>query len=139
VRRDYGWLASKFSGDLHEARGDQADDPQDSYAKHMDRWNNAIGSSLAEGAADKDEIAQRAYDALKRGDLITDPAQDARYYTGSPIVASINDFNRNSLHQGPLPYHLGPLPGPWRPEDHPPSMEEIEWIRRGGIPKGGLF
>ena len=138
VRRDYGWLAAKFSGDLHEARGDQAAEPQPSYAKHMDRWNNAVGRSLAEGAADKDEIAQRVYNALKKGDMIIDPTQDARYYTGSPLVASVYDFNPNSIHEGPLPSHLRPKPEPWRPEEHPPSLEEIEEIRRGGgIPKGG--
>lgn len=53
MRRDYGWLVAKFSGDLHEARGDQGPDPQHSYAKHMDRWNNAVGRDLAVGAADK--------------------------------------------------------------------------------------
>lgn len=140
MRRDYGWLASKFFGDLHEARGDQATDPQNSYAKHMDRWNNAVGRGLAEGVADKDEITQRVHDALKKGDLILDPAQDARYYAGSPIVASVNDFDAQGIYRAPLPDHLGPWPDNWRPEDHPPSVDEIEQIRRrGGIPKGGLF
>ena len=140
ARKDYGWLGAKLSGDLHEARGDQADDPQHSYAKHMDRWNNAVGRGLADGAADKDEIARRVHDALKKGDLIIDPTQDARYYTGSPLVASVYDFDRNSIYRDPLPDHLGPWPDNWRPEDHPPSVEEIEQIRRGGgIPKGGLF
>lgn len=140
MRRDYGWLVAKFSGDLHEARGDQGADPQSSYAKHMDRWNNAVGRGLAEGAADKDEIAQRVHDALKKGELIIDPTQDARYYTGPTLVASVKDYDRNSVYEGPLPAHLKPKPEPWRPEDHPPSVEEIELIRRGGsIPKGGLF
>lgn len=140
MRSDYGRLAAHFFGDVREARGDRAAVPQHSYAKHMDRWNNAVGRRLAEGAADKDEIAQRVHDALKKGDLIIDPTQDARYYTGPTLVASVKDYDRNSIYEGLLPSHLRPKPEPWRPEDHPPSVEEIELIRRGGgIPKGGLF
>jgi hypothetical protein len=131
ARRDYGRLASHFFGDAHEVRGDFGGKPQHSYGKHMDRWNNAVGRRLAEGAADKDEIAQRVYDALKAGDLIIDPTQDARYYTGSTLVPSPNDFDRRTIHEGPLPEHLEPKPRPWRPEDHPPSLEEIEQLLRG--------
>jgi hypothetical protein len=36
--------------------------------------------ATTEGVADNDEIADRIHDALKKGDLITDPFEDARYY-----------------------------------------------------------
>ncbi len=49
---------------------------------------NAVRRRLAEGAADNDKIADRIHDALKKGDLITDPFQDARYYTGpTPLLS----------------------------------------------------
>jgi hypothetical protein len=63
----------------------------------MDRWNNAAGRRAAGSAADKDEIAQRVHDALKRGDLITDPFQDARYYTGPTLIPSPHDYDRNRI------------------------------------------
>ena len=140
MTRDWGRPAAHIAGDFHEVRGDYPAGSQHSYAKHMDRWNNSAGRRLADGAADKDEIAQRVHDALKKGELITDPAQDARYYTGPTLLTSRNDADPNSIYRDRLPDHLGPWPDNWRPENHPPSVEEVELIRRGGgIPKGGLF
>jgi hypothetical protein len=163
---DYGSLAAHLFGDANEVRGDLSrSHPQLSYAKHMDRWNNAVGRRLANGAADKDEIADRIHDALKRGDLIIDPAQDARYYTGPTLVPSPYDYDRNRIYEGPMPppsgttAATGPLSpslginphqyyGPYlggsidlqAPEDHPLSPDEIERLRRSNaIPRGGLF
>ena len=165
MSKDYGRLAAHLFGDANEVRGDLSRPPQISYSKHMDRWNNAIGRRLADGAADKDEIAQRIQDALKKGDLITDPHQDARYYTGPTLVPWPYDFDRSRIYEGALPpppgvpaatgspsptlginprryyghYYGGQVDAPV-PEEHPLSQEEIERIRRGnGIPKGGLF
>ena len=164
MTKDYGGLAAHLFGDANEIRGDLFHD-QKSYSKHMDRWNNAVGRRLSEGAADDDEIARRAYDALRNGDLIIDPAQDARYYTGPTLLPSPYDYDRNHIYQGPMPPPPGaeaatgsPSPtlgfnphgyyGPYYggqidtqvPEDHPLSQEEIDRIRLGnGIPKGGLF
>jgi hypothetical protein len=144
----------------NEVRGDLFHD-QKSFSKHMDRWNNAVGRRLAEGAADKDEIARRAYDALGSGDLIIDPVQDARYYTGPTLLPSPYDYDRNHIYEGPLPpppgapaatgspspasgstsptYYSGQADAP-SPEDHPLTQEEIDRIRQNnGIPKGGLF
>jgi hypothetical protein len=164
MTKDYGTLAAHLFGDANEIRGDLFHD-QKSYSKHMDRWNNAVGRRLAAGAAHNDEIARRAYDALKSGELIIDPIQDARYYTGPTPLPSPYDYDRNHIYEGPLP----PLPrspaatgsssptlsvnphryyGPYyggeldtqTPEDQPLSQEEIDRIRLGnGIPKGGLF
>jgi uncharacterized protein DUF6973 len=164
MTKDYGRLATHFFGDLNEVRGDLHG--QLSYSKHMDRWNNAVGRRLAAGAADNDEIARRAYDAMKNGDLIIDPIQDARYYTGPTLVPSPYDYDRNHIYEGPLPAPAGtvaasgvPSPtvgsdprnyyggryysgqeDPPNPEDHPLSQEEIDRIRLGNdVPKGGLF
>ncbi|MPZ32569.1 MAG: hypothetical protein GEV13_16485 [Rhodospirillales bacterium] len=166
MAREYGGLAAHIFGDVNEVRGDLSrSHPQRSYAKHMDRWNNAVGRRLAAGAADNDEIADRIHDALKRGDLIIDLDQDARYYTGPTLVPSPYDYDRNRIHERPVPTPLGAAVstgpssptlginphryyGPYLggradiqvPEDHPLSQDEIERIRRGnGIPKGGLF
>lgn len=155
------WLAHVF-GDANEILGDRYRS-QYSFDKHMDRWNNAVGRRLAEGAADNDEIADRIHDALKKGDLITDPFQDARYYMGPTLLPSPSDYDRNSIYEGELPprapaatepyspslginlhRYYGPLLGGRMvipaPQDSPMSQDEIERIRRGnGIPKGGLF
>jgi hypothetical protein len=157
------WMAHAF-GDANEILGDRYQS-QYSFDKHMDRWNNAVGRRLAEGAADNDEIADRIHDALKKGDMITDPFQDARYYTGPTLLPSLSDYDRNHIYEGELPpppkapaatgpyspslginlhRYYGPLFGGRMaipaPQDSPISQDEIEQIRRGnGIPKGGLF
>ncbi|WP_422001849.1 hypothetical protein [Reyranella sp.] len=131
----------------------------------MDRWNNAAGRGLAAGAVDNDDIADRVHGALKRGDLILDPSQDARYYTGPTLVPSPYDYDRNHIYEGKIPPPFGApaARGPFTPtfrirphryygpyiggdflvpapQDHPLSNDEIERIRRtNGMPKGGLF
>jgi len=160
MTKEYGRPAAHLFGDANEVRGDLFHD-QKSFSKHMDRWNNAVGRRLAEGAADKDEIARRAYDALRNGDLIIDPVQDGRCYTGPTLLPSPYDYDRNHIYEGPLPpppgapaatgspsptlgstspiYYSGQADPP-SPEDHPLSQEEIERIRQSnGVPKGGLF
>jgi hypothetical protein len=119
MTKDYGRIAAHLFGDLNEVRGDLHG--QLSYSKHMDRWNNAVGRRIAAGAADKDEIARRAYDALRNGDLVIDPFQDARYYAGPNLVWSPNDFGGDHIYEGPLPA--------------PPGAATA----KGNIPKGGLF
>ena len=58
------WMAHAF-GDANEMLADRyQSQPQYSFDKHMDRWNNAVGRRLAEGAADNDEIADRIHDAF---------------------------------------------------------------------------
>lgn len=155
------WMAHAF-GDANEILGDQYGS-QFSFDKHMDRWNNAVGRRLAEGAADNDEIADRIHDALKKGDLITGPFQDARYYTGPTLLPSLSDYDRNRIYKGELPPKAPAATGPFSPslginlhryygrllggqmvipspQDTPISQDEIERIRRGnGMPKGGLF
>lgn len=81
--------------------------PSTASPSHMDPWNNAVGRRLGEGAADNDEIAHRVHDALKKGDLIADPFQDARYYTGPTLLPSPYDYDRNHIYEGELP----PPPG----------------------------
>ena len=153
------WMAHAF-GDANEILGDRYYSLR-SFDKHMDRWNNAVGRRLVGGAADNDEIADRVHDALKRGDLITDPFQDGRYYTGPTLLPSLSDYDRNSIYEGELPptapaatgsfspslginlhRYYGPLLGGGMvissPQDSPISQDEIERIRRD-IPKGGLF
>lgn len=155
------WMAHVF-GDANEVLGDRYRS-QYSFDKHMDRWNNAVGRRSAEGAVDNDEIADRIHDALKKGDLITDSFQDARYYTGPTLLPSPSDYDRNGIYEGELPpppgapattrasspslginlhRYYGPLLGGRMiipaPQDSPISQDEIERIRRG-IPKGGLF
>jgi hypothetical protein len=155
------WMAHAF-GDANEILGDRyQSQPQYSFDKHMDRWNNAVGRRLAEGAADNDEVADRIHDAFRKGDLITDPFQDARYYTGPTLLPSLSDYDRNRIYEGELPprapaatrsyspslginlqRYYGPLLGGRMvipsPQDTSVSQDEIERIRRG-VPKGGLF
>jgi hypothetical protein len=97
--------------------------------------------------------------------MITDPFQDARYYTGPTLLPSLSDYDRNHIYEGELPpppkapaatgpyspslginlhRYYGPLLGGRMaipaPQDSPISQDEIEQIRRGNrIPKGGLF
>jgi hypothetical protein len=153
MAREYGSWAAHLFGDVNEVRGDLSrSHPQQSYSKHMDRWNNAVGRRLADGAVDNDEIADRVHDALKRGDLIIDLDQDARYYTGPTLVPSPYDSPGAAVATGPSSPTLGINPhryyAPYfggradiqAPEDHPLSQDEIERIRRSnGMPKGGLF
>lgn len=157
------WMAHVL-GDANEILGDRYQ-PQYSFDKHMDRWSNAVGRRLAEGAADNDDIADRIHDALKKGDLITDPFLDARYYTGPTLLPSPDDYDRNRIYEGELPpppkapaatgpfspslginlhRYYGPVLGGRMvipsPQDTPISQDEIERMRRdNGIPKGGLF
>ena len=137
---EYGRPAAHLFGDANEIRGDLFQDKK-SFSKHMDRWNNAVGRRLAEGAADKDEIARRAY--------------------GPTLLPSPYDYDRNHIYEGPLPPprgaaaatgsinptlgsasptdYSGQADAP-NPEDHPLTQEEIDRIRQNnGIPKGGLF
>lgn len=153
------WMAHVY-GDANEILGDRYYS-QRSFDKHMDRWNNAVGRRLVEGAADNDEIADRIHDALKRGDLIIDPFQDARYYTGPTLLPSLSDYDRNSIYEGELPPKAPAATGPFSPslginlhryygpllggrmvipppQESPISQDEIDRIRRS-VPKGGLF
>lgn len=166
MTREYGSVAAHLFGDANEVRGDlSSSHPQLSYSKHMDRWNNAAGRGLADGASDNAEIARRAFDPLKRGDLIIDPAQDARYYQGSTLIPSPYDYDSNHIYRGAVPPTSGAAartgsfapsfgfnPNQYYPsysgaridiqppEDVPLSQDEIERIRRSNsIPSGGLF
>ena len=79
MTNEYGEIIAHAFGDLNELRGDLYHN-QPSYEKNMDKWNNSVGRTIGTNAINKDDIAHRVYDALKRGDLITDPWNDARHY-----------------------------------------------------------
>ncbi len=49
----------------------------------MDKWNNSIGRDIGNNATSSDDIARRVYNAMKRGNLIIDPLNDARRYDGN--------------------------------------------------------
>ncbi len=79
MANEYGEYIARAFGDLNELRGDIYHN-QPSYEKNMDKWNNSVGRTIGKNGINKDNIASRVYEALKRGDLITDPWNDARHY-----------------------------------------------------------
>ena len=89
---EYGETAARIFGDLNEIRGDLTHN-QPSYEKNMDKWNNSVGRDIGKDAANSDEVARRVNDAMKRGDLITDPWSDARHYDGDSPPGEGNNGN----------------------------------------------
>jgi len=78
---EFGKAVAKFAGDANEFLH-----PGPSEEYNMDQWNNEVGRELGEGITSpfyKDEIAQRVYNALQNGELITDPGTDPRVWNGS--------------------------------------------------------
>ncbi len=51
-------------------------------AKNMDLWNNAIGRKYGEKTRTRKTLLKKIHDALKKGELITDP-EDSRQYRGA--------------------------------------------------------
>ena len=75
-------------------------------ALNMDLWNNSIGRKYGKKTQDRKELLKLIHDALKKGELITDP-QDERKYDGissnsinktKPIIVLKEDENgRNEI------------------------------------------
>ena len=92
MAREYSSAFAHAAGELNEIRGDYKHD-QPSYERNMDEWNNAVGREIGKDSKSSAESAQRVYDALKKGDLITDPIVDPRDYKDS--WDKINDQMRD--------------------------------------------
>lgn len=75
-------------------------------ALNMDLWNNSIGRKYGKKTQDRKELLRLIHDALKKGELITDP-QDERKYDGissnsinktKPVIVLKEDENgRNEI------------------------------------------
>jgi hypothetical protein len=89
MAREYGVPAAHVFGDLNEIRGDLRNQPW--QEKNMDKWNNSVGRDIGKNASSSNEIAQKVNEALKRGDLITDPWNDARRYNGDSWLSDLFD------------------------------------------------
>lgn len=51
-------------------------------AKNMDLWNNGVGRKLGKKAKNREELLKNVHEALRKGELITDP-NDTRVYKGA--------------------------------------------------------
>ena len=57
---------------------------------NMDLWNNSVGRKYGKKAKSGEELFFKLLDALKRGELITDP-NDSRKYKGAKIIKRVPD------------------------------------------------
>ena len=85
MTQDHGALIALIAGHANEIKG--ALNGQDSKARNMDNWNNAVGRDIGEVAGSRAEIGELVYEALNNGELITDPfdPSDAREYEYVPL------------------------------------------------------
>lgn len=71
---EIGVNSAAFWGFLNEAIPSFGSNSGNSAgAKNMDYWNNKVGRKLGINAKKKEELLERVHDALKKGNLITDP------------------------------------------------------------------
>lgn len=67
IAMDQQWVARHY-GDANEVGDKHPNDPRE---HRMDLWNNEVGRRLGDDASGKDQLAQRAYQAVTNGTLIT--------------------------------------------------------------------
>jgi hypothetical protein len=79
MANEFGADVADAAGWLNELRGDLLHD-QPAWEKNMDLWNNSVGREIGTNSNSKDEMAQKVFDALNKGDLINDPLNDDRLY-----------------------------------------------------------
>jgi hypothetical protein len=113
MTQDYGEYIANLAGIANELRGDLTHD-QPSEEKNMDLWNNAKGREIGLEDGSLDDMADKVFEALQNGDLITDPYNDDRQYDetdhgiGDDNHTTDPDFN-------PDPDPLNPPPPPRDP------------------------
>ncbi|MEN6359239.1 MAG: hypothetical protein ABFD62_06585 [Syntrophaceae bacterium] len=87
-------LISQILGDLNELKGEMAlkkKDRQSNEELNMDLWNNRIGREIGQNATSREEIAQKVYEALQNGSLITS-LSDTRDWGGLTYGAPLNSL-----------------------------------------------
>jgi len=84
--QSYGASTAELLGRLYEyfpGLGTSA--PNSERSTNMDLWNNAVGRKYGKKVKNRLQLFQELLEALKRGELITDPS-DKREYTGLPCL-----------------------------------------------------
>jgi hypothetical protein len=75
---EYNEQIAHAFGELNEIKGDIKHN-QSPEARNMDEWNNAIGRQIGDTATSKNEIADRVYQQLQNGGLITSKSDTRQY------------------------------------------------------------
>ncbi len=77
MTRDYNKIVAHVAGTAHEVRGELFGG-QPAGERNMDLWNNSKGRDIGSAEPSRTAIAQKVYDALQNGELITEPITDTR-------------------------------------------------------------
>lgn len=109
-----GKEVAKIIGDIYERWGDYTE-AQDAKERNMDLWNNEIGRQIGEEVKNEtshfkdlttqkmleDMIAEKIYERMQNGDIITDPQKDKRIYkeNGQPTggASQVEPFSRQQI------------------------------------------
>jgi hypothetical protein len=78
MANEYGYAVAEMAGYAVELGGFLKGNSLES--SNMDLWNNSVGRDIGSNSDFKDEMAKKVFDALNKGDLITDPLNDNRLY-----------------------------------------------------------
>ena len=92
---------------------------------NMDLWNNSVGRDIGRTAANRDEIARRVYESLRRGHLITEPKRDTRRF--DPVFPPGEGGIERLYH------HEFPSPSPFIDLLRELYLEAERWLRRDPI------
>ena len=131
-----------MAGDAYEIYGDLKRD-QPSKDRNMDEWNNAVGRNIGKNSSTRDEIAERVYEALNNGELITDPSTDIREYP-PPAGGEASDLAEEGCNGSSQLYryysrgwyyydHVNggtviPIPDRWHRADSPDALGKVLWL-----------
>lgn len=110
MANEYGYAVAEMAGYAVELGGFLKGNSLES--SNMDLWNNNVGRDIGINSTTKDEMAQKVFDALSMGKLITDEANDPRnYFENYPndpfpdnhttIPSNMNDLYRASKNWTP--------------------------------------
>lgn len=91
MTQDYGSIIANLAGQANEIRGD-LQNSQPAAEKNMDLINNEKGRILADGAANRNELALSVLNALNSGDLITSPNGQTEYNPFSNYADTASEY-----------------------------------------------
>ena len=92
---------------------------------NMDLWNNSVGRDIGRTAANRDEIARRVYESLRRGHLISEPKRGTRRF--DPVFPPGEGGIERLYH------HEFPSPSPFIDLLRELYLEAERWLRRDPI------
>ena len=111
---EYGKDIAKVIGNIYEKWGDYTES-QNAKQRNMDLWNNEIGRQIGEEIKNEtshlpdlttqkmyeDMIAEKIYQRIQNGDMITEPQKDKRIYEekGQPTggASQVEPFTREQI------------------------------------------